>query len=259
MNLREHVMEKIAGVEVTVPAGELLELLDERDALKDRVSSLEFRLGFGVSGPPKVETEHHANGSITGGWDIQDGDELETVNLRPSEQCAVDAILVQVSESGEITGPVEMLAKDIERAVCGDRQPPSQEAELTPEIPALKPKPFTADKGAGNPSENVSPWRAKYVPNQCRLVLQMLAEGAHRVTIAANARVTPEAVHDIAKAYKVQLGHMEDMTDKEREHYLDSVYRQMLARWVAAGNLPGIQTEAPLPNKTPSKASRYSK
>ncbi len=32
MNLREHVMETVAVVEVTVPAGELLELLDERDA-----------------------------------------------------------------------------------------------------------------------------------------------------------------------------------------------------------------------------------
>ena len=33
MNLREHVMETVAAVEVTVPAGDLLELLDERDAL----------------------------------------------------------------------------------------------------------------------------------------------------------------------------------------------------------------------------------
>ncbi len=133
--------------------------------------------------------------------------------------------------------------------------PIGQVVESPAPVPVPKEKPFTADKGKGKPSEHVVPWRALYNPNQCRLVLHCLSEGMHRVTAAAKANVTRETVNDIAKAYRVQIEHMAGMGGKEREHFLDSLYRQMLARWVAAGNNPAIQPEAPLPNKTITEAA----
>lgn len=244
MNLREHVMETVAAVEVTVPAGELLELLDERDALKDRVSSLEFRLGFGVSGPPKVETEHHPNGSIEGGWDMGSGEswtEVAVVEPPPLEDCSCK------------------YPTDLERAVCGSRQPIGQVVESPAPLPILKEKPFVADKGKGKPSETVVPWKASYTPNQCRLALQIFAEGHHGVTVASQARVTKQTAHDIGKAYATQIEHMAGMSDKEREHFLESLYRQMLARWKAAGKDPAVQPELPVPTKTISEAAKPDK
>lgn len=256
MNLREHVMETVAAVEVTVPAGDLLELLDERDALKDRVSMLEFRLGFGVSDAPIVprgpDVQVNEDGSIYGGSDIQDGDDSETVPVEPpAGDCSCKA---PVADRIVLGGKLPR-RDDLERAVCGSRQPNGQVVESPAPVPVPKEKPFTADKGKGKPSEHVVPWRALYSPNQCRLVLHCLSEGMHRVTAAAKANVTRETVNDIAKAYRVQIEHMAGMNDKEREHFLDSLYRQMLARWVAAGNDPKYQPEAPLPNKTITEAA----
>lgn len=257
MNLREHVMEAVAVVEVTVPAGELLELLDERDALKDRVSSLEFRLGFRASDAPMPATiEARADGSIEGGWDIQDGDEMVTVEVPPPVgDCSCKA---PVADRIVLGGKLPR-RDDFERAVCGSRQPPSQEAELARELPSLKDKPFVKDKGAGKPSETVVPWRAGYTPNQCRLALQIFAEGHHGVTVASQARVTKQTAHDIGKAYATQIEHMAEMDDKDREKFLDSLYRQMLARWQAAGKDPAVQPEAPVPNKTISEAAKPDK
>jgi hypothetical protein len=59
--------------------------------------------------------------------------------------------------------------------------------------------------------------------------------------------------------YRVQIEHMAGMSDKEREKFLGSLYRQMIARWVAAGNNPAIQPEAPLPNKTITEAAKPDK
>lgn len=257
MNLREHVMEAVSAVDVTVPAGELLELLDERDALKDRVSSLEFRLGFRVSDSPMPTTiEARADGSIEGGWGIQDGDEMVTVEVPPPVgDCSCKA---PVADRIVLGGKLPR-RDDFERAVCGSRQPPSQEAEMAAPLPALKDKPFVKDKGAGKPSETVVPWKALYNPNQCRLVLQCLDEGMHRVTAAAKANVTRETVNDIAKQYKTQLEHMDEMGPVEAEKFLDSLYRQMLARWKAAGKDPAIQPELPVPTKTLSEAAKPDK
>lgn len=256
MNLREHVMEKVAAVEVTVPAGELLELLDERDALKDRVSMLEFRLGFRAGDSPVSTTLEAPDGSIEGGWDIQDGDEMVTVNVEPPAgdcSCKVPKLSPRAKEL------VEAMSSTFERAVCGSRQPIGQVVESPAPLPVLKDKPFVKDKGAGKPSETVVPWKALYNPNQCRLVLQCLSEGMHRVTAAAKANVTRETVNDIAKQYRTQLEHMDEMGPVEAEKFLDSLYRQMLARWVAAGNNPAIQPEIPLPSKTLSEAAKPDK
>jgi len=258
MNLREHVMEAVSAVEVTVPAGELLELLDERDALKDRVSSLEFRLGFRASDSPMPATiEARADGSIEGGWDIQDGDEMVTVEVPPPVgDCSCKA---PVLPDIKVHGFAKVCAENLERAVCGSRQPPSQDAEMAAPLPALKEKSFVSDKGAGKPSETVVPWKASYTPNQCRLALQIFAEGHHGVTVASQARVTKQTAHDIGKAYATQIEHMAEMGDKEREHFLDSLYRQMLARWVAAGKDPAVQPELPVPTKTLSEAAKPDK
>ena len=123
MNLREHVMEKVAAVEVTVPAGELLELLDERDALKDRVSMLEFRLGFRAGDSPVSTTLEAPDGSIEGGWDIQDGDDSETVPVEPpAGDCSCKA---PVADRIVLGGKLPR-RDDLERAVCGSRQPIGQ-------------------------------------------------------------------------------------------------------------------------------------
>lgn len=255
MSLREHVMEAVAAVEVMVPAGELLALLDERDALKDRVSMLEFRLGFGVSGPPKVETIEHPNGSIEGGWDIQDGDEMVTVNVEPpAGDCSCKETAPPVFP---MHPKVAALAQDIERAVCGSRQPPGQVVESPP--PVLVDKPFVSDKGAGKPSQTVVPWSSKLTPNQTALIIRMLGEGASGVTAAANARCLTQHVGGVMAHYRHQIEALQEMNTGEREKYIESLYRQMLARWQAAGKDPAYQPELPLPNKTLSEAAKPDK
>ncbi|MBX7132583.1 MAG: hypothetical protein K1X67_07915 [Fimbriimonadaceae bacterium] len=178
------------------------------------------------------------NVTVEGGWDTQDGDEMVTVNLNPSEQGAVDAILVQVSESGEITGPVEVLAKDIERAVCGSRQPPSQEAEMVAAMPS---RGFVEDRKDEASGAKVVPWKASYTPDKCLLAIRMLSDGNAVVSAAAAAGLEKITVSDISKQYRKQIDLAAEMGAGEREQFFGSMYRQMLARWAAAGNDPAVQ------------------
>ena len=197
----------------------------------------------------KEPEQPNADVSIEGGWDIQDGDEMVTVNLNPSEQGAVDAILVQVSESGAITGPVEVLAKDIERAVFGSRQPPSQEAELA--APVRPAQSFVEDRKDEPSGAKIVPWKALYTPNKCLLAIRMLAEGSAQVSVAAGTGLEKITVGDINKQYREQIELAADMGDDDRERFLASMYRQMLARWKAAGNDPAVQPDGPPKKKTP--------
>lgn len=184
---------------------------------------------------------------------IQDGDEMATVNLNPSEQGAVDAILVQVSESGEITGPVEVLAKDIERAVCGSRLPPSQEAELV--APARAAQSFVDDRKDEPSGAKIVPWKASYTPDKCLLAIRMLSDGNAVVSVAAAADLEKITVSDISKQYRKQIDLASEMGAGEREQFFGSMYRQMLARWVAAGNDPAVQPSGPLKKMTLSQAA----
>lgn len=186
--------------------------------------------------------------------DTQDGDEMVTVNLNPSEQGAVDAILVQVSESGAITGPVEVLARDIERAVCGDRQPPSQEAEMLAK-PARPPQIFVEDRKDEPSGAKIVPWKASYTPDKCLLAIRMLSDGKAVVSVAAAADLEKITVSDISKQYRKQIDLASEMGAGEREQFFGSMYRQMLARWVAAGNDPAVQPSGPLKKMTLSQAA----
>lgn len=177
----------------------------------------------------------------------------ETVQLRMADVAALladrDALAAEVERLQGLPCPVPSEPEDEDSLWPeSDAEP---DADAVPSEPPPKRMAFV-----GNPAANVSRWSARYTPNQCRLVVQMLADGAHKTTIAANARVTPGTVHDIAKAYRTQLEQMERMTSEKRDHYLASLYRQMLARWVAAGNEPGVQPEPPVPAKTLSAAYR---
>ena len=264
--IRAAIDRKAKEAMVSVPLASLMALIEERDSL-ERDLCMEREIaqinrsadGFKTfevtavectcTAPPTTHeftTIERADGSIEGGWVIQDGDEMVTVTVDP---CSVQELTARAKDF------VEAMPSTLEQAVCGSRMPIGQVVESPAPLPVLKEKPFVADKGKGKPSETVVPWRAGYTPNQCRLVLQCLTEGMHRVTAAAKANVTRETVNDIAKAYRVQIEHMAGMSDKEREHFLESLYRQMLARWVAAGNDPKYQPEAPLPNKTITEAA----
>lgn len=274
-SIRTAIDRKAKEVMVQVSLASLMALMEERDAL-ERELRTERELaqvnrdadGFNAVETKTVEctctdppaayeftTIERADGSIEGGWDIQDDDEMVTVNVDPpAGGCSCKEPAAPVFP---MHPKVAALAQDIERAVCGSRQPPGQVVE-TP-VPELKDKPFVSDKGAGKPSTTVVPWKASYTPNQCRLALQCFADGHHGITVAAQARVAKQTAHDIGKAYATQIEHMADMDDKDREKFLDSLYRQMLARWKAAGKDPAVQPELPLPNKTISEAAKPDK
>lgn len=266
--MNHEAIRKIVGPSmVSVKMTDLLALLADRDALAADNEWLNKRLHW-LQSPkestsaepaqtPTSTTIEAPDGSIEGGWDIQDGDEMDTVNIEPPAgdcSCKVPELSPKLQAYAEAIAP-----STFERAVCGSRQPIGQVVESPAPLPVLKEKPFVKDKGAGKPSENVIPWKASYTPNQCRLALQIFAEGHHGVTVASQARVTKQTAHDIGKAYATQIEHMAGMSDKEREHFLESLYRQMLARWKAAGKDPAIQPELPLPTKTLREAAKPDK
>lgn len=201
---------------------------------------------------PSVETLTRADGSIEGGWDIQDGDEMVTVNVDPSpgdcscvildqtEQAAVDSIQSERAAT---------LGQDIERAVCGSRQPPSQEAELV--APVLPAQSFVEDRKDETSGAKVVPWKASYTPDKCLLAIRMLAEGSAAVTVAAGTGLEKITVSDINKQYRTQIEHASEMDDFDRERFFASMYRQFISRWVAAGNEAGVQPDGPPKKKTP--------
>mgnify|MGYP000296533466 FL=1 len=272
--IRTAIDRKAKEVTVPVSLASLMALIEERDSL-ERDLCMERELaqinrsadGFKTfevttvectcTDPPtvyEVTTIERADGSIEGGWDMASGESRTEVAVvePPAGDCSREAPALP---DIKVSGFARLHAENLERELCGSRMPIGQVVESPAPVPVPKEKPFTADKGKGKPSEHVVPWRASYTPNQCRLALQIFAEGHHGVTVASQARVTKQTAHDIGKAYATQIEHMAGMGDKEREHFLDSLYRQMLARWVAAGNDPAIQPEAPLPNKTITEAA----
>lgn len=193
------------------------------------------------------------NVTVEGGWDTQDGDEMVTVNLDPSEQAAVDSIQ---SESGAITDPVESAA-DLEQAVFGSRQPPSQEAELV--APALPSRGFVEDRKDEASGAKVVPWKASYTPDKCLLAIRMLSDGNAVVSVAAAAGLEKITVSDISKQYRKQIDLAAEMSAGEREQFFGSMYRQMLARWAAAGNDPAVQPSGPSRKLTMTEAAGVSK
>lgn len=211
--------------------------------------------------PPRAESRDRVTVLIeVGQHDLRGDDELVTLTvgdsavLDASEQSAVDSIQ---SESGAITGPVEVLAKDIERAVCGSRQPPSQEAEA---ISTVRPiQSFVEDRKDEPSGAKVVPWKASYTPDKCLLAIRMLAEGNATVSVAAGTGLEKITVSDIGKQYRTQIDLAAEMDDGDREQFFASMYRQFLARWKAAGNDPGFQPEVPLPNKGISKKGKAAK
>lgn len=166
-----------------------------------------------------------------------------------------------MSGSAEPLSDAEQEAYDdmAEREASGDKaqtKPDScDETPPTEPIPApafVRQTNFTENAVAGAEGKHgtVSPWRASYTPNQCQLAVRLLVKGLLHVEIAAQTGVKVQSVYDIAKAYANQIAALtEETNEAKRDRAFDSLYRQMLARWEAAGKDPAVQ-----PDNVPYKA-----
>lgn len=204
MNMREVVDAALRTQTIEVSLYDLQALVNENDALRDRLAALES------------------------GWQWK----TETTTLECTcpppplsdyEEAAVDAI---THPNGQVEGPVESIA--------GMMPPGFSPVVEIPEVKAAPKAPaFLLDKGNGNPENQhqVRPWRSKFTPNQVQLVIRMAARGEHRVTIAAQVGLTAHEVTGMMGAWKTQIGLLRELEGDDFERQMASMIRQMEAEY----------------------------
>lgn len=202
MNMREVVDAALRNQKVEVSLYDLQALVNENDALRDRLAALESGWQW------RAETTRILECTCP------------PSPLSDQEEAAVGAI---VHPNGAISGPVETAPEIQVKAV------PKQSG-------------FVVDKSnlPVYPEPRGKRWTSQYTVNQVQLAIRMYAQGIASVTIAAQTGIKVEALGGVKARYREQIELLAELKGEDFERQMESMIRQMEAAY--ARSQPGQQS-----------------
>ncbi len=204
MNMREVVDAALRTQTIEVSLYDLQALVNENDALKDRLASLE-------SGWQ---------------WRTETTQVLEcTCPPSPLSACEEAAVSAIVHPNGSIEGPVETTEELEVKAV------PKQNG-------------FVVDKSnlPAYPEPRGKRWTSQYTVNQVQLAIRMYAQGIPSITIAAQTGIKVEALGGVKARYREQIELLSELQGEEFDKQMASMIRQMEAAYAQAQSAKSSNT-----------------
>ncbi len=196
MNMREVVDAALRTQTIEVSLYDLQALVNENDALRDRLAALESGWQWRTETPQVLECT------------------CPPSPLSDQEEAAVGAI---VHPNGSIEGPIETAQEIQVKAV------PKQSG-------------FVVDKSnlPVYPEPRGKRWTSQYTVNQVQLAIRMYAQGIASVTIAAQTGIKIEALGGVKARYREQIELLAELKGEGFERQMESMIRQMEASYAQA-------------------------